>query len=182
MAKKKTAETAKIEATPVLRALGGEDPTPETPVVTKSYSVRDDWKDRNKVNYVAFKSVDGEVQDLTVNGEPAGGGGGGAPIYNVTWNITTGPATVTPFCVGDDGTLNCAMYDPETGVYQTYNDHVSQRIQDGEHTIKYVCFNSEGFIIIDFSGGSVTSTTGDVTYDGYGFEITGDCSISITIS
>ena len=68
MAKKKTA--------PVLRSQG-EQPTPETPIITKSYSVRDDWKDKNIVNYVAFKSVDGEVQDLTVNGEPAGGGGGG---------------------------------------------------------------------------------------------------------
>lgn len=76
MAKKKTAETANIKAAPVLRG-GGADPTPETPVITKSYCVRDDWKDKNKVNFVAFKSVDGEVQDLTVNGEPAGGGGGG---------------------------------------------------------------------------------------------------------
>ena len=77
MAKKKTAETANIKAAPVLRAgSGGGQPTPETPVITKSYSVRDDWKDKDKVNYVAFKSVDGEVQDLTVNGQPAGGGGG----------------------------------------------------------------------------------------------------------
>lgn len=71
MAKKKTAETANIKAAPVLR-----DGNSNNPVVTKSYSVRDDWKDINKVNYVAFKSVDGEVQDLTVNGQPAGGGGG----------------------------------------------------------------------------------------------------------
>ena len=71
MAKKKTAETANIKAAPVLRD-GAQNPTK-----TKSYCVRDDWKDISKVNYVAFKSVDGEVQDLTVNGEPAGGGGGG---------------------------------------------------------------------------------------------------------
>jgi len=71
MAKKKTAETANIKAAPVLRDGNSNDP-----VVTKSYSVRDDWKDKDIVNYVAFKSVDGEVQDLTVNGQPAGGGGG----------------------------------------------------------------------------------------------------------
>ena len=82
MAKKKTEN---IKAAPVLRASGGgDDPTPETPVITKSYSVRDDWKDINKVNYVAFKSVDGEVQDLTVNGEPAGGGG---EIPTVTFKV-----------------------------------------------------------------------------------------------
>ena len=73
MAKKKTEN---IKAAPVLRAQGDES-TPETPVITKSYSIRDDWKDKGVVNTVAFKSVDGEVQDLTVNGEPAGGGGGG---------------------------------------------------------------------------------------------------------
>lgn len=92
MSKKKTA--------PILRAQSeGEQPTPETPIITKSYSVRDDWKDKGIVNYVAFKSVDGEVQDLTVNGEPAGGGGTSdgllitrtrnaedIPCLNKTWN------------------------------------------------------------------------------------------------
>jgi len=84
MAKKKTA--------PVLRAQS-EDPTPETPetpVITKSYSVRDDWKDKGVVNYVAFKSVDGEVQDLTVNGEPAGGGGDLSIARVVITNNRTG--------------------------------------------------------------------------------------------
>lgn len=86
MAKKKTAEKAKIEAAPVLRS-GGDDPTPETPVITKSYIMRDDWIDKGVVNTVAFKSVDGEVQDLLVNGEPAGGGGGGDfSVAHVTIN------------------------------------------------------------------------------------------------
>jgi hypothetical protein len=86
MAKKKTEN---IKAAPVLRAQsGGEQPTPETPVITKSYSVRDDWKDKDIVNYVAFKSVDGEVQDLTVNGEPAGGGGGGSDVTYAPFSIT----------------------------------------------------------------------------------------------
>lgn len=84
MARKKTAETASLKAAPVLRSQG-EDPAPETPTtITKSYCVRDDWKDNGTVNYVAFKSVDGEVQDLTVNGEPAGGGGGSIETVDVT--------------------------------------------------------------------------------------------------
>ena len=74
MAKKKTEN---IKAAPVLRN-GAQNPTK-----TKSYCVRDDWKDISKVNYVAFKSVDGEVQDLTVNGEPTGGGGGNLSIARV---------------------------------------------------------------------------------------------------
>lgn len=67
---------AKKKNTPVLRAGGGG----QDPAKTKSYCIRDDWKDSNKVNYVAFKSVGGDVQDLTVNGEPAGGGGRFAPV------------------------------------------------------------------------------------------------------
>lgn len=87
MAKKKTAEKVKIEATPVLRS-GGDDPTPETPVITKSYIMRDDWIDKGVVNTVAFKSVDGEVQDLLVNGEPAGGGGGDLGTAEVTFDVS----------------------------------------------------------------------------------------------
>lgn len=97
MAKKKTAEKVKIEATPVLRV--EPTPDPEETSITKSYAMRDDWKDEGITNYVAFKSVDGEVQDLTVNGEPAGGGGSSdgllitrtinadeIPCLNKTWN------------------------------------------------------------------------------------------------
>lgn len=77
MAKKKTAEKAKIEAVPVLRDGGGDDP-----VITKSYIMRDDWIDKDITNYVAFKSIDGEVETVFVNGEPAGGGG--AELVKVT--------------------------------------------------------------------------------------------------
>lgn len=81
MAKKKTTEN--IKAAPVLRSnSGGEQPS--TPTITKSYGIRDDWKDKSISNYVAFKSVDGEIQDLTVNGEPAGGGGGGTATIIIT--------------------------------------------------------------------------------------------------
>ena len=93
MAKKKTAETANIKAAPVLRADdgGGQDTSK-----TKSYCIRDDWKDINKVNYVAFKSVDGDVQDLTVNGEPAGGGGGSTATVQITVNTGRGVDVLGP--------------------------------------------------------------------------------------
>lgn len=87
MAKKKTAEKAKIEAAPVLRAGGGGG---DDPVITKSYSMRDDWIDKGVVNTVAFKSVDGEVDTVLVNGEPAGGGGGDFSIAQVSSSNNTG--------------------------------------------------------------------------------------------
>lgn len=76
MAKKKTEN---IKAAPVLRApSGGDEPTP-TPeqTGTRTYQIMDPWKDRDVVNLVDVKSVDGEITDVKINGEPAGGGGGG---------------------------------------------------------------------------------------------------------
>lgn len=185
MAKKKTEN---IKAAPVLRAdVGGDQPTP-TPeqTGTRTYQIMDPWKDRDKVNLVDVKSVNGEITDVKVNGVPAGGGGGGVPMFNITWNITNGPASVLPTCVLPSGQLCCAVYDPQTSKYQTYNeDKGAQEIADGEHTLKYACFYPNGKIFIDFENGvngNVTGYTGNVTYDDMSFTISGDCSISITIS
>lgn len=85
MAKKKNA--------PVLRAQGGGG-EPETKTITKSYAVRDKWLDKAKDNLVEFKSVDGEISDLKVNGEPAGGGGGDLRTAQVTFiNASEGPSS-----------------------------------------------------------------------------------------
>ena len=77
MAKKKTEN---IKAAPVLRAQsgGGDQPTP-TPeqTGTRTYQIMDPWKDRDVVNLVDVKAVDGEITEVKVNGQPAGGGGGG---------------------------------------------------------------------------------------------------------
>ena len=77
MAKKKTEN---IKAAPVLRAQseGGDQPTP-TPTPeqtgTRTYQIMDPWKDRDVVNLVDVKAVDGEITEVKVNGEPVGGGG-----------------------------------------------------------------------------------------------------------
>lgn len=85
MAKKKTEN---IKAAPVLRASkpGGDEPTP-TPeqTGTRTYQIIDPWKDRDVVNLVDVKAVDGEITDVKVNGEPAGGGGGEVPT--VTFKV-----------------------------------------------------------------------------------------------
>lgn len=83
MAKKKTEN---IKAAPVLKAgSGGEQPTP-TPeqTGTRTYQIMDPWKDRDKVNLVDVKAVDGEITEVKVNGVPAGGGGGDLSIARVT--------------------------------------------------------------------------------------------------
>ncbi len=161
MAKKKTTENTK--AAPVLRA-GGQDPTK-----TKSYCVRDDWKDINKVNYVAFKSVNGEVQDLTVNGEPAGGGGRFAPVnVNVANNSQADVQIDMPvvynnkvnpewfFDAGSDDDYQIIA--PSIG----YIDTVTQQIQIGDVT----------------GTGNITVTT--VTAGVYQVNINGAGGISIS--
>lgn len=180
MAKKKTEN---IKAAPVLRAQsegngsgdnGGEQPTP---VITKSYCVRDDWKDKDKVNYVAFKSVDGEVQDLTVNGEPAGGGGtlAGYDIISVTVTATN---NVIPFTIA-----NLVDFDNNgelRGAYIINNNYYVDMSQ-------MIAANStQTFNLLHKSGitfeSPVTGTpviTGNATYSNNTIYITGDCSITV---
>lgn len=170
MAKKKTEN---IKAAPLLRAGdgGGQDPSK-----TKSYCIRDDWKDINKVNYVAFKSVDGEVQDLTVNGEPAGGGGGGDfSTAEVTIHTTYGSVGVT------SQTQLCA-YSSLDGLYYIY-DVNSDGLMDGV-TYQVLLHQGETSAILSAQIGNVT-TSGNVTAVASGSRntrvtITGDCTITIS--
>lgn len=83
MAKKKTEN---IKAAPVLRA-ESEPPTPAPEQTgTRTYQIMDPWKDRGVTNLVDVKAVDGEITDVKVNGEPAGGGGGGTATVQITAN------------------------------------------------------------------------------------------------
>ena len=102
MAKKKTEN---IKAAPVLRAQGGEQPTP-TPeqTGTRTYQIMDPWKDRDVVNLVDVKAVDGEITEVKVNGVPAGGGGGSQATITLTNNTSGkgvtvyGPAIINNVC------------------------------------------------------------------------------------
>jgi hypothetical protein len=170
MAKKKTAETAKIKAGPVLRT-AGQDPTK-----TKSYCVRDDWKDINKVNYVAFKSVDGEVQDLTVNGEPAGGGGSSDfSVAHITIKDPgeAGGMLTGPFIV--DGTPWSAQFPntPAIGTEVYSDDGGTEWIAD---VVLY-----KGVAIVKLNVDIMTNSTasGNITKDGSYLKITGDGVINV---
>ena len=163
MAKKKTAETANIKAAPVLRADdgGGQDSSK-----TKSYCIRDDWKDINKVNYVAFKSVDGDVQDLTVNGEPAGGGGGGATTAEVTFVNNTNDEVVIQLPFLD--------HNPFIG---DYFDTVYTAVQGSNEPIITPLYNGQTYTSI---AGHTIDLSGSATVAGAGVKITGNCTITIS--
>lgn len=169
MAKKKTAETANIKAAPVLRS-SGDDPTPVTPVITKSYSVRDDWKDKNKVNYVAFKSVDGEVQDLTVNGEPAGGGGGGdLGTAEVTFNVSV---EEYPEWYG------CTIQEAMPPIFP--NDCSTGTIRGSSGTVTVITYKGYAQLRPLSTSGISISVTGSAQLGDFGMVyVTGPCTITV---
>ena len=94
MAKKKNA--------PILRGQSEGGDQPITRTGTKSYAVRDKWLDIAKDNLVEFKSVNGEISDLKVNGEPAGGGGINTAIVSVTNNLSEPLDIFVPSYYNDD--------------------------------------------------------------------------------
>lgn len=145
MAKKKTAPVLRIENP-------GVEPTPdpEERTITKSYAVRDDWKDRDITNFVFFKSVDGEITDLLVNGEPAGGGGD--------------PETV------NIKIKNTSSHDVLVSTMIDYSGLTASRKvnHNSNETLKIVMYEPEmPFTFTTMDGGSIisSSTFGTVTFD-----------------
>lgn len=162
MARKKNAEKGKIEAVPVLRTDPVPDPE-ETPT-TKSYCVRDDWKDINKVNYVAFKSVDGEVQDLLVNGEPAGGGGGVTTAEVTFVNNTNNEVEIAiPFLdQSPSGYYFATPFYASPGT----NDPIITPLYDGQ--------------TVTMIPGHTIEVSGSAALEFSGVKITGNCTITIS--
>ena len=152
MAKKKNA--------PVLRAQG-EDPAPAT--ITKSYAVRDKWLDKAKDNLVEFKSVDGEISDLKVNGEPAGGGGMTACDVVVKNNYRSSVYVKAPYYYNDALTgVSTIMV---TGLTSTYYN--------------VALYNGSCKIKTD-EDRTFTVTSGSATASGNAAIVTGNCELAIS--
>lgn len=166
MAKKKTEN---IKAAPVLRAQsGGEQPTP-TPeqTGTRTYQIMDPWKDRGVVNLVDVKAVDGEITEVKVNGQPAGGGGGTATVS------ITNASSNSPF------ELNLPIIDGESN--QSWGGNV---VVFPDATITYIVPLGPSGCYAAFGGkGDIPSSgtgTGGVTYDAGSVIITGDGTLTIS--
>lgn len=154
MAKKKNA--------PALR--GGDN---NQPTITKSYAVRDKWLDKAKDNLVEFKSVDGEISDLMVNGEPAGGGGGTATV------------TFTNSSNSKDFNIMLSYISSETGM--VYADGVTLSAGETKNVTVplgpagcYAQFGGRG----DFPENG--TATGGVRYDGGDVYITGNGTLTVS--
>jgi hypothetical protein len=178
MAKKKTAEKAKIKAAPVLRDGGGNDP-----VITKSYIMRDDWIDKGVVNTVAFKSVDGEVQDVLVNGEPAGGGGGGDfSVAEVTITDTNGEgySIYAPFVLESNeyiqnGGILPEEVTPASSIYPCYFT------DSFNGPVRVALYKNSAYIKID---GDIATVTGNASIvdapNNQVVLVTGNCTITVS--
>ena len=179
MAKKKTEN---IKAAPVLRAGngGGEQPTP-TPeqTGTRTYQIMDPWKDRDVVNLVDVKSVDGEITEVKVNGEPAGGGGGGTLAgYDIISVTVTATNDVVPFSVANladyenNGELRGAFI-----INNNYYIDMSQMIP-ANSTQTFNLLHKSG-ITFESPVRGTPVITGNATYSDNTIYITGNCSITV---
>ena len=158
MAKKKNA--------PVLRDGDNNQPT-----ITKSYAVRDKWLDKATDNLVEFKSVDGEISDLMVNGEPAGGGGGSTATVQITVNTGRGVDVSGPVISN-----NIIM----TDMYGNQLWHIDLGASD-TFTVPLASGGMQLFIGGGIPSGTDPVITGGGTWDADNgcFIITSNCTITI---
>ena len=165
MAKKKTEN---IKAAPVLRAGngGGEQPTP-TPeqTGTRTYQIMDPWKDRGAVNLVDVKAVDGEITEVKVNGEPAGGGG----------NFTSANASIVLNDVASLEISGLAYVDPTNDEFYTGDPQINSN-----RTLTVVLYNggSPWFTMAGFHDAEIV-ISGDIIENEGSYQITGNCTITV---
>lgn len=168
MAKKKTEN---IKAAPVLRAdSGGEQPTPEQ-TGTRTYQIIDPWKDRDVVNLVDVKAVDGEITDVMVNGEPAGGGGGSTATVQII-NNTSGKGVGVRGPIIINNMIKTDMYDNHEWTINMGSSNT--------YTVP-LASSGEDFYVTGIPVASNVIMTGGCRWadDDHHFIITGDCTITI---
>lgn len=133
--------------------------------MNKSYGIHDKWTDLDKVNNIEIQSVDGVIEEITVNGEPAGGGGDFTTAY-VTIN-TNNQATkqyIVPYITssGDIENLIAAQGHINAGETQTITAVL------GRGGCSFFC---QGPIYSVSGNAQMTSSTSVL--------ITGDCTITV---
>ncbi len=130
--------------------------------MNKSYNIHEKWSDLDKVNNVEINSVDGVIESIFVNGEPAGGGGGLTTAVLTVINTGSSNRNVrAPFI--DNGVINASFY-----------------ADAGTTVTKTVVKGSNG-CSFTISAGSITEVTGNGSMsDNKNAIITGDCTITIS--
>lgn len=144
--------------------------------MVKNYGIHDEWKDLNKVNDIDIKSVDGVIDSIKVNGEEAGGGGGGdLSIATVSFIYNTTASNISSFI----GAV--ALESGEMG-YE-HNACTYANLVIGESfkptSLKVIMYKGEAIVEAYDGGFNVPLTvTGSAINDNGWITITGDCTFT----
>lgn len=134
-------------------------------MAVKNYGIHDKWTNINKVNNVEIQSVDGVIENIKVNGEPAGGGG-----------FTTAQVTLENASVENIIQFNV----PQVVLIEDNNTIMpngSIRPNTTE-TLTVVMASGCGFIL---KSGTIATVAGDARkINDSSALITGDCTITIS--
>ena len=153
-------------------------------MAVKNYGIHDKWTNINKVNNVEIQSVDGVIENIKVNGEPAGGGDGFTKA-----NVTVIGKAYTSFWGGEESTSG----KPINGLLE-YNNHIYSQIYMTDEKIGDTTFHTwilettdekPAFMFVELAGENPISVSGNCTLQNVGegeyvVIFTGDCTITIS--
>lgn len=136
-------------------------------MAVKNYGIHDKWTDISKVNDIEIQSVDGVIEDIKVNGEPAGGGGGDSDFSIAVMTVIADNTEIyAPFIskapfgghewlsaepIYESGTFNVVLYKGKCSAYVRYDGDLPN-----------------------------ITATGNAEVDENYIDITGDCTITIS--
>ena len=162
MARKKKIE--EIKDAPIVKAII-PDPEPEVVSQTKSYMINDKWPNFSKENHISAKITDGNIDEVLINGEPAGGGG----------------ATATVVVTNNSAERFISLAVPFANEY--FNGYASggiKAIDSANPETINVLLNDGGAFLYFPEGVGTLVLTGDIAEDDGDVFVTGDGTITIT--
>lgn len=130
--------------------------------MNKSYGIHDKWTDLDRVNNIEIKSNDGVIEEITVNGEPAGGGDITTATVTIINNLSRTFECCTPY-----------MYVDFSAGFLRVNSDKSKTVQ--------VLLYEDGANFTPLTTPLPTiTTTGAITEESGYYTITGDCTITVS--
>ena len=148
-------------------------------MAVKNYGIHDKWTNINTVNNVEIQSVDGVIENIKVNGEPAGGGG------STTAKVTVIGKALTQFFGNVNGGSIAALL-KENEEYYNVKDYGEVKVGDTVHEILLINpYDSLPNFFFTVSSKQTVTASGNCTVEQFSnteYEVvfTGDCTITIS--
>lgn len=136
--------------------------------MNKSYGIHDKWPDLDKENNVLINSIDGVIENISVNGVPAGG------VEFTTANVTVNNSNELSLLMNGafpiEGTLG---YDFPFIEYVAFSDEFG--------TGKVALYKGIALIRFELNDGNDITVSGNAQIISSGIvKITGDCTITVS--